>query len=138
MGQSLRHLNPFPPALSGRPGDGAGVHVDAAQAFVEGALSRAFQRAGLGAWVAPAGCADPPVPLKIQRVLVDGGSSSGGGDAALPEGVAGRVRLFPASAGAYWVRLLPASHVLLTLPIPRLRRAPRCPPQASMRTFCGP
>jgi hypothetical protein len=40
---------------------------EAAHSFLDTAIARSFSRAGLGAWRVPTGCADPAVPLKIQR-----------------------------------------------------------------------
>ena len=87
---------------------GSSAHLDAAHGFLDEALSRVFRRAGLGAWAVPTGAPDPLVPLKIQRILGEGGVVAVAqaqqrtplSASLLADGLAGRVRLFPASAGA--------------------------------------
>lgn len=68
----------------------------AAHTFLEVALARVFSRAGLGSWRLPTGCADPAIPLKIQRVADFSGFAS-----SVPDGAAGCIRLLPASAGSF-------------------------------------
>jgi hypothetical protein len=91
--------------------------------FLERGLQVAFARAGLGRWSVPAGCADPPVALSIQRVVAapahaglqqqtgasDGGdgatsAQSGAGTAAAagqPPAPVGVVRVYPRSTGSF-------------------------------------
>jgi hypothetical protein len=103
----------------------------AAHTFLEVALARVFSRAGLGSWRLPTGCADPAIPLKIQRYVecicfcgleVVAGRQTwrccvyipsspvasacsvadfSGFASSVPDGAAGCIRLLPASAGSF-------------------------------------
>jgi hypothetical protein len=89
-------------------------------AFLERGFAHVFARAGLGQWLIPSGCDEPPVPLKIQRVAAFGpappnvgaGTAAAAAGATAPAAVpsvhgfddgvaAGLVRIFPASAGSF-------------------------------------
>jgi hypothetical protein len=87
-------------STSGEGGDAAAAAAKSASSakaveFLDSGFSRVFERAGLGRWTIPTGCADPFVPLKIERVL-DFTSP----DRTFSEGV-GLVRIFPRSAGTF-------------------------------------
>jgi hypothetical protein len=86
-GRSCHVLVSIPPSDT----SSASTHAtdDPVQHFTR-LLQKVFADASIGSWSFPAGCTDPPVPMRIQRNL----SSPTWQDAAC-------VRLYPASAGSF-------------------------------------